>query len=76
MILRMKFFSGLLMLVAAVFASAGASVSHAQPAVWPTKPVRMLVGFPPGGPTDVVARIVAEKVANHPHHHHNTFYFF
>ena len=63
MILRMKFFSGLLMLVAAVFASAGASVSHAQPAVWPTKPVRMLVGFPPGGPTDVVARIVAEKVA-------------
>ena len=30
---------------------------------WPTKPIRMLVGFPPGGPTDVVARIVSEKVS-------------
>ena len=29
---------------------------------WPNKPVRMLVGFPPGGPTDVVARIVSEKL--------------
>ena len=31
--------------------------------VWPVRPVRMLVGFPAGGPTDVVARIVSEKVA-------------
>jgi tripartite-type tricarboxylate transporter receptor subunit TctC len=31
---------------------------------WPVKPIRMLVGFPPGGPTDVVARIVSEKVSN------------
>ena len=30
---------------------------------WPTKPIRMLVGFPPGGPTDVVARLVSEKVS-------------
>jgi tripartite-type tricarboxylate transporter receptor subunit TctC len=30
---------------------------------WPARPIRMLVGFPPGGPTDVVARIVSEKVA-------------
>ena len=30
---------------------------------WPTKPIRMLVGFPAGGPTDVVARIVSERVA-------------
>ena len=30
---------------------------------WPTKPIRMLVGFPAGGPTDVVARLVADKVA-------------
>ena len=41
-------------------AAAGA-VCHAQ--AWPNKPVRMLVGFPPGGPTDVVARIVSEKVS-------------
>ena len=30
---------------------------------WPARPIRMLVGFPPGGPTDVVARIVSDKVA-------------
>ena len=30
---------------------------------WPTKPIRMLVGFPAGGPTDVVARLVSDKVA-------------
>jgi tripartite-type tricarboxylate transporter receptor subunit TctC len=30
---------------------------------WPNKPIRMLVGFPAGGPTDVVARIVSDKVA-------------
>jgi len=46
--------------VATCFAAACA-VAQAQ--AWPTKPVRMLVGFPPGGPTDVVARLVSEKVA-------------
>src|SRR5687767_11586429 len=30
---------------------------------WPTRPIRMLVGFPAGGPTDVVARLVGEKVS-------------
>jgi tripartite-type tricarboxylate transporter receptor subunit TctC len=34
--------------------------SHAQS--WPTKPIRMLVGFPAGGPTDVVARLVSDKL--------------
>lgn len=37
------------------------TASFAQ--AWPARPIRMLVGFPPGGPTDVVARIVSEKVA-------------
>ena len=39
------------------------SLSKGSAQAWPTKPIRMLVGFPPGGPTDVVARIVSEKVA-------------
>lgn len=35
----------------------------AQPAEWsPGKPVRMIVGFPPGGATDLVARIVQPKM--------------
>lgn len=45
----------------AVHLVAACAVCHAQ--AWPTKPIRMLVGFPPGGPTDVVARIVGEKVS-------------
>jgi len=35
----------------------------AQAPAWPTKPIRLLVGFPAGGPTDVVARIFGEKIA-------------
>ena len=27
---------------------------------WPDRPITMLHGFPPGGPTDLVARIVAD----------------
>ena len=46
--------------VAAYLATACAA-SYAQ--AWPNKPIRMLVGFPPGGPTDVVARIVSEKIS-------------
>ena len=29
---------------------------------YPTKPVRMIVGFPPGGGTDVVARVISQKL--------------
>ena len=47
---------------------AGAGACHAQTTstssgqAWPNKPIRLLVGFPAGGPTDVVARIVSEKI--------------
>lgn len=34
---------------------------HAQQS-YPTKPVRLIVPFPPGGQTDVVARIMAQKM--------------
>jgi tripartite-type tricarboxylate transporter receptor subunit TctC len=37
--------------------------SEAQAQAWPARPVRMIVAFPPGGPADVAARVVSQKVA-------------
>lgn len=50
---------------AAAVCMAGAACNvGAQAQQWPARPIRMLVGFPAGGPTDVVARIVSERVAS------------
>lgn len=38
---------------------AGAAFAQA----WPAKPITFVVPFPPGGPTDVATRIVAQKVS-------------
>jgi tripartite-type tricarboxylate transporter receptor subunit TctC len=52
--------------VAAAIAVATAAVAgHAQtsaPAPWPSKPIRMIVTFPPGGSADATVRIVAPKL--------------
>ncbi len=38
-----------------------ASVASAQE--FPTRPVRMIAAFPPGGPVDIQARLIAQKMA-------------
>lgn len=40
------------------------AVAHAQgDAAYPTRPVRLIVPFPPGGGTDAIARVVGERMA-------------
>lgn len=35
----------------------------AETSSWPSRPLRMIVPFPPGGPTDIVARVLAERMS-------------
>lgn len=41
---------------------AGAAIVPAAAETWPERPVKMIVGFAPGGPTDLFARLIAQKL--------------
>ena len=44
------------------YAQSAAPVTDSAVASFPSKPLRFVVPYPPGGPLDVMARVLAEKV--------------
>ncbi|SFL60353.1 Tripartite-type tricarboxylate transporter, receptor component TctC [Bradyrhizobium sp. NFR13] len=49
--------------VIAVMAACAGSAGMAQAQSWPNRPIRMVVPYTPGGYTDLMARLVSEKMA-------------
>jgi tripartite-type tricarboxylate transporter receptor subunit TctC len=48
-------------MVAALALLSLSTIAHAQD--FPTKPIKLIVPFPPGGPNDIIARVVGAKLA-------------
>lgn len=50
-------------IVAACLPGLGARPAFAQGAAWPTRNVRVVIAYPPGGSTDTAGRLLAEKLS-------------
>lgn len=58
----LHFFRQLALLACAITGLTATTLATAQ--TWPTRPVRLVLQFPPGGSTDVVARILAQTMTS------------
>src|SRR5690349_15847343 len=45
-----------------IIAAAAAAMALPALGAWPEKPIKMLIGYAPGGSTDVVARLISPKL--------------
>ena len=60
---RRRFQHQVVALAALVASGLAPLTAHAQ--AFPNKPVRLIVTYPPGGSSDLMARIVAQKLSEH-----------
>lgn len=56
--------SALTLAALAACALAPMQQASAQTAAWPSKPVRIIVSFPPGGTSDIVARLIGQHLTD------------
>jgi tripartite-type tricarboxylate transporter receptor subunit TctC len=59
---RNKFGCGLSRLLALLLFAAAAGMAHAQ--TWPSKPIRIICPFPPGGIADIYGRLIAQRLSD------------
>jgi tripartite-type tricarboxylate transporter receptor subunit TctC len=55
--------STVLLLAVATAVLASAPIAAAEEA-YPSRPIRLIVPFPPGGPTDVMGRLISQALSN------------
>jgi tripartite-type tricarboxylate transporter receptor subunit TctC len=58
------FAAALIGILVGIFATAGASAQRIDESqTYPNRTVRLIVPFPPGGPTDILARVLAQRLS-------------